>query len=978
MRRKTIKSALKRTAAYSLVMPALIILAQTETGNAQQTGQGRSTPEINIEAGSLSDALLQLGKKTNLSVIANSKLLHGRKVSAIQPTGSDKEILEAILEGSDLTYMRQQSGTYVIINKNSTAISSSTSSNDTDTVLLDPIIVAGDKGGFEGLLASDESSGKVTLNKKQIEMRTAGNGDINEVLKSLPNVQYQNHIGRDAGTSPVREIDLRPAEVSISGARIDDNNFILDGVEINTAGRNQVNSPTPLEDEQEANRDVIYGLHSQQVFVPDSLLEQVEVMDSDVSAEYGRFQGGVVKYTTKDANLEKLTGGIELKGTNHDLLSYILTTPNGTNPQNVKTPEFTKLNGAAHISGPVADGIGLLAMISGRYAETEDQLAPYFKEAKKVEMNTKTTTFLLKSNIEKDWGNLELQSTNTLYHQYHEFTDSLAMPITEKGNGSSNKFTFDKELDNLLGMQEVKVTVDGNYNHSEQSRTDEGDNILVHNIVSWPYLGFTNAAECNVTDPGDTVHCKKGSSGDLIQSEDHIGLKVKTEAKLFGNNLKFGAGARRIVASRERPDDVQEYNTTTIKGAFAVPLILTDQNFTCSDPNDPSCVDNEYFAARRQIYRAYDATVGLTSLDSWFEYEMDLGRLDFTLGGRVDYDSYFDNLNFAPRISSDWEMADWFDLTTSYGRYYSDSNIAYALSDARPDQINYQRDVTGGVVGNHIGAGGWVPESPATNSLAKYKGQGLKTPYNDEFSVAARIDEALLGGQLRFKFIHRKGEDQFSAIDEGSNKKMTNLGSSLYQSASVEYAKDWSDLNWGIFNTIGFSTQATWADQSSERPLSKGNDFVTPQSRGNLYNGVAYRAEDFNVVTGNMDIPLRASATIRAQMFENSLELWTTANYTFAYEGVVAARDANNNVITKDCPTLGAGKRCEVYRDKTFKPELLVNAGATYKLPKFKFGEAELNMRVENLFNMKGNAIASNSRPHKAGRRIWLGMKASF
>jgi len=39
-----------------------------------------------------------------------------------------------------------------------------------------------------------------------------------------------------------------------------------------------------------------YGLHSQTQYIPTSMVEGVEVIDSNASAEYGGFQGGVVQF----------------------------------------------------------------------------------------------------------------------------------------------------------------------------------------------------------------------------------------------------------------------------------------------------------------------------------------------------------------------------------------------------------------------------------------------------------------------------------------------------------------------------------------------------------------------------------------------------------------------------------------------------------------------------------------------------------
>lgn len=67
-----------------------------------------------------------------------------------------------------------------------------------------------------------------SLNRKMLDSNPSGNGDITSILRILPNVQYDNAQMRS--TTP-GEID--PANISISGGLFYQNNFQLDGFNMN-------------------------------------------------------------------------------------------------------------------------------------------------------------------------------------------------------------------------------------------------------------------------------------------------------------------------------------------------------------------------------------------------------------------------------------------------------------------------------------------------------------------------------------------------------------------------------------------------------------------------------------------------------------------------------------------------------------------------------------------------------------------------
>ncbi|MBO7381070.1 MAG: Plug domain-containing protein, partial [Neisseriaceae bacterium] len=154
-----------------------------------------------------------------------------------------------------------------------------------------------------------------TINRTQIEHSASGNGDIGTMLRSLPNVQFDN-----AQRSSKTPGEIDPADISISGGQHYQNLFLLDGVSINT-------------DLDPANKSAYYwGLppgRSQGMNVNVDLLDSIKVLDSNVGARYSGFNGGVVIAETrkpeKDFGFQishQYTNGNIDKGFPHSLTKY--------------------------------------------------------------------------------------------------------------------------------------------------------------------------------------------------------------------------------------------------------------------------------------------------------------------------------------------------------------------------------------------------------------------------------------------------------------------------------------------------------------------------------------------------------------------------------------------------------------------------------------------------------------------------------
>ena len=142
--------------------------------------------------------------------------------------------------------------------------------------------------------ADDTYASGQTLDADYMARQPAGNGDIGSLLKINPAVQFDN--GQLSGFSPG---EISPAEVSINGAAFYQNNFTLDRMGMNNA----------IDPGTEATPYRLYGGpgSSQAMAVDTRLLGNITALDSNISAAWGGFTGGVVDATTRKPSRQPQT-----------------------------------------------------------------------------------------------------------------------------------------------------------------------------------------------------------------------------------------------------------------------------------------------------------------------------------------------------------------------------------------------------------------------------------------------------------------------------------------------------------------------------------------------------------------------------------------------------------------------------------------------------------------------------------------------
>ncbi len=149
--------------------------------------------------------------------------------------------------------------------------------------------------------------GTAKYNQEQLKDMPNGKKSISDFLKTHTNVQFD----RDAYSSG-NQASLAPEKISINGAPNFANKFTVNGV-------NTSNTFDPVGESADSN---YYGApsNSQTANINTDLICELEVIDSNASAEHGDFQGGVItaKTCAPKSEIGKLHGSISYDYTNSD------------------------------------------------------------------------------------------------------------------------------------------------------------------------------------------------------------------------------------------------------------------------------------------------------------------------------------------------------------------------------------------------------------------------------------------------------------------------------------------------------------------------------------------------------------------------------------------------------------------------------------------------------------------------------------
>lgn len=812
--------------------------------------------------------------------------------------------------------------------------------------------------------------------------------DANSALRNNANVQYQNAGDNDAGSDSQDIVNTKPQLLSISGGKVYENNFMLDGIGINTVTGTEEpfgssGYGSDLEGyEQTPNINKIYGLHPQTVFVPADFVEEATVVDSNASARYGEFLGGVVDYKLTTPSTEKASGSVTFGLTADELTTYELGTMDGTNPQDLPKPGYLKYKSAFQYNLPVNDSWSLVGQYSrtdAKSSKTKDERY-YFEKADDVSYNE---FYRLASKLETDYGTFTLDGNYNNYSQKWDayYYDDLV--IDQKTQGLSTRLRWETDVAGIavdsINLKNVKLDSSLFYSQSD-TINDGGENetyytaivarssISVTNPASWFYSTDPDVLSwCQVptlTSWGTAEYCRSGGYGYKETGQEERGFKSDMTGDLLAGT--FGAGVEYRETDAYRRAEEYTLNSVTRYNTTAIPYVCAD--------GDESCSAQQY-ARTKTVTPAYDNEAEVAHLGAYGELDQTWDWLNIRAGLRMDYEDFFDNLNLAPRTVATISPLDWLSVSAGYNRYYSADSLSYALRDGQPLARAYSRthNAATGVVGDWTALG--------TQRYYAFSGADVDTPYKDEFTGSLKAQDPWIEGEFRLRYLQRYGRDEFIAGDGGTstNVTLTNGGESEYRSLTAEYEKGW-EIGHDNLDSVALLGSLTWSKQKTTTVSPYYSDDVNWV----WYNDTSYSPAEFDRVLGNLDIPLRSRIDVSAKWFDERLTTAVTANINFPFDGL---RSTDTECVASASATAtcsvpagseAIGKTHDIYEEFRYGTTVTVDLKASYQLAKTENTSFDVELSVYNLFNETGNRRASYDNPWIVGRTVWLGAKATF
>lgn len=154
--------------------------------------------------------------------------------------------------------------------------------------------------------------------------------------------------------------EIKPNEISIHGEKFYNNNFVLNGMSnndnINPVGDSDRNT-------QGQNPHELPSGGTQTFWVDTHLLKNVEVFDSNISAKYGQFTGGVINAQLIDPDTKAPSGKVLYRTSRDDWAKYHVSESDQSdfdNAYNNIQPQFTKHQYGVSVNQPINDKSAVL------------------------------------------------------------------------------------------------------------------------------------------------------------------------------------------------------------------------------------------------------------------------------------------------------------------------------------------------------------------------------------------------------------------------------------------------------------------------------------------------------------------------------------------------------------------------------------------------------------------------------------------
>ncbi|MEN3160227.1 hypothetical protein ABC502_17790 [Alkalimonas sp. NCh-2] len=829
--------------------------------------------------------------------------------------------------------------------------------------------------GRRWLPETSGAEGSYTLNRTFLDNALKGNGNITDMLLFLPGVQ-----GAEGALSVDRQAEIKSQLISISGAQPWHTSFVLDGLDNNSyldpgsSGR----SATAVNDVQG---------HPEATFVNHELIGSVTLYDSNVPARFGAFNGGVVDMTLRDADsAPRFT--LDYRRSNSGWGSYHFI-----NDRVYNDSADAEARDVDWPSEPSFDKESLTFSMSHRISPRQSFMLSAARTTSTITdislneaVQTKRESISSSLSYQLDDVLLERIRINAGYSPYtgtHIIRNVQDSAFDIKGGGM--RLSMDGWNPLWGGDWHAKLA----WSKSENSRSAPGV------FIPW----FRAAGKSWGIDSGSPPFSSEGGYGDLDKTQTSWSGTTRYSRELtqrFGarQHIEIGVGAEHMMLNRQRSDAAAIYSAPyrdanihcagvsldCIEQSYQVPLDqLAEQLGGAIDFSNPAHIaayqanllSRGQYLRYRRLYLAEDIEVSLQQLNAYAEYSLDWSRVQLTLGGRLDYDDFLENLNLAyrSRAAIDVFGNDITTLTVGANRYYAANLITYRLREAQRPYVTQYRPLSGGQVGD------WVTSSTA--SRFRYRFDNVRTPYSDELSFG--INQYLWSNaMISLRYVQRKGKDQITRgpqeyIDGYTYLYQTNEGSNQHDRVSLSFNQAWQHHSL-TFN-ISYTDNKTTAESYDDTVIGVPEDeLVVLQRHAGEYILTSY--DDLTRRQMDFSRPITANLVWNARWFD-ALSSTLSLSYVGKFDTVLDTGQLyevqrDNLIICDTCEIHNL--TYPLFTEFERRERLLVHSRLEYRLQLSQSWSAALSAEISNLFNQRTYTVAPGTAGIEVGREFWFGV----